>query len=322
MAGPPSQIPTAASTTTGVAQSAALSAVVPLTTTFAPPASCLENHLTYSSPDFLIWVNEPVPATNQTSSACYPSEFLQHYTSVPSSSKGSSIVAAMSPLVCPSHHCTANVGASNYAVCCPFGWGFHPPDTTTDNNRPGYGGVCFSSLTESSIYTVTAYDMSGRTSLAFFTASTSDQAFAHPIDGFAASTPTLGCAATPKQLSNTTIAGAAIGASCGLIALIALIWFLLRYLRNGKRPPLPPPKIRHIDHDFLKSQLSAEVYEKDANSEVLELDGCEKPGNRITYVQQRKSQLNDGHGPYEMSNEPLPDSKNEGEAKRWSSGER
>ena len=115
----PLEMPSVASTTKAEVQSTTSAAAVPLTTTFTPPAQCAENHLTYSSPGYLIWVNEPVPALNQTSSACYPNEFLQQYTSVSSNTKGASIVPAMSPLVCPSNHCTAIVGETNYAVCCP-----------------------------------------------------------------------------------------------------------------------------------------------------------------------------------------------------------
>jgi hypothetical protein len=95
-------------------------AVVALTTTFTPPASCLENRLTMMPPPgFMIWANEPVPFANQTVAACYPPGFLQHYTSVSSGDVGSSIAPAMSPFVCPQNYCTMFAEAKNYIACCP-----------------------------------------------------------------------------------------------------------------------------------------------------------------------------------------------------------
>ncbi|KAF2473736.1 uncharacterized protein BDR25DRAFT_197584, partial [Lindgomyces ingoldianus] len=159
-----------------------------------------------------IWANEPIPAVNHTSSACYPSEFLKAYQSVPSGIVGSSVVPAMSPLVCPSNFCTMFAGDDNYVACCPSGFQFHRPDVTVDPKRPGYGGTCYSDFTVSSTYAVTAYNVSGATNLAIWTASTSGaQAYAHPIDGFAATTPSLGCPtpqAVSQRPSRATVAGA------------------------------------------------------------------------------------------------------------------
>lgn len=100
-------------------------AFIPLTTTFTPPATCTENSLTMlSSPGFFIWANEPVPVPETTFSNCYPSQWLESYTSVPSYSSGStmipasSIVPAMSPLVCPDSWSTV-LTAGSYVACCP-----------------------------------------------------------------------------------------------------------------------------------------------------------------------------------------------------------
>lgn len=63
------------------------------------------------------------------------------------------------------------------------GFGFHPPDTSTPG-RPGYGGTCFSDILSQ---TVTQYDNSSSSGVMIF--STTGQAYAHPIDGFALQTP-------------------------------------------------------------------------------------------------------------------------------------
>lgn len=94
--------------------------VIPLTTTFTPVSSCYENRLTMlPPPNWPIFANEPVPAANVTFSDCYPPEFLISYTSVSSGRLGSSIVPAMSPLVCPDNFCTMYQDDGNYAACCP-----------------------------------------------------------------------------------------------------------------------------------------------------------------------------------------------------------
>jgi hypothetical protein len=95
-------------------------AIISLTTTFTPPSTCLENRLTMlPPPGYFIWVNEPMPAANHTSSACFPGQFLKSYQSVLSSTVGSSVVPAMAGLVCPSGYCTKLVAEDNYAACCP-----------------------------------------------------------------------------------------------------------------------------------------------------------------------------------------------------------
>ena len=92
---------------------------IALSTTFTPPASCTLNRLTIEPPPvYLIWANEPVPFPNTTFSDCYPSEFLQSYTSVASGTLGSSVVPVMSPLVCPQNYCVEFV-RDKYMACCP-----------------------------------------------------------------------------------------------------------------------------------------------------------------------------------------------------------
>ncbi|KAF3065863.1 hypothetical protein GL218_09313 [Daldinia childiae] len=49
-----------------------------LTTTFTPPASCREVHLTQlSSPGYQLWLNEPQPVPNSKIGDCYPSGGFQ-----------------------------------------------------------------------------------------------------------------------------------------------------------------------------------------------------------------------------------------------------
>jgi hypothetical protein len=93
---------------------------VPLTTMFIPPESCNQNHLTMlSSPGYQIWYNEPVPAPGITVSDCYPSEFLQYYTTyhVNPTTVGS-MVPLMSPLVCPFNWEVVSK-VDDYHACCP-----------------------------------------------------------------------------------------------------------------------------------------------------------------------------------------------------------
>ena len=99
-------------------------ATLALSTTFTAPSSCAATNFVdiLPSPGYLIYWNEPVPAPGVTAGACYPKEFLQSYTAVaPSTARalGSSVVPAMSSLVCPDRWCTAYAGKGNYLACCP-----------------------------------------------------------------------------------------------------------------------------------------------------------------------------------------------------------
>lgn len=91
---------------------------VALTTTFTPPPSCTEAHLTLlSSPFYNIWLNEPSPVPGSLFTDCYPSQFISGYTSV--FNMTSSIAPVFSPLVCPEAWETVNTFSSSYIACCP-----------------------------------------------------------------------------------------------------------------------------------------------------------------------------------------------------------
>lgn len=253
-------------------------AVIPLTTTFVPPATCTVGLLTMLPPPYyLIWANEPFPVANETHKGCYPPEFMASYKSVPSGTVGSSIVPAMSPIVCPKSYCPVLGGNNNYLACCPSGYKFTEPKTLVDPKRPAYGGTCYSELTVSSTHTIVAYDTAGLSRTQPFIASVTDtHAYAHPIDGFAAQPPRMQCegdssssssspssfSSTPLSPSTSTsaappppagppprttssiyvspggIAGATIGGVVGLIGLITLIFLLLRSRKSRKQGKL------------------------------------------------------------------------------------
>ncbi|CAI6340521.1 unnamed protein product [Periconia digitata] len=261
---------------------------VDLSSAFEGPSTCSQNLLTMlPPPSYQIWINEPVPAANQTIAACYPTEFLTSYTAVMVSEKPSSIVPAMTNFACPKNYCTALASARNYVVCCPSGFQFHPPDSTVDSSRPFYGGTCYSDMTSGSSYPVVRYNTAGDTASTLFPATATDvQAYAHPIDGFAATSPTaLGCSPSSKPASSSlqidtskdpassnsassassapfstvvppassgtapgVIAGAVVGSLLGLAAIVGLIFFALARRRNNGSPPPPPPK--HDDSAF------------------------------------------------------------------------
>ncbi|KAH8661846.1 hypothetical protein BX600DRAFT_303378 [Xylariales sp. PMI_506] len=160
--------------------------IAALTTTFTPPATCTEGLLTQlSSPGYQIWLNEPEPVPGTKYSACYPSQFMDGYTSIANSS--SSIAPMFSPLVCPEGWITATTWTNGYIACCNSGYLLAPPSTTVDPNRPAYGGTCYSNFDLSQTVTVTAFDNVNVTATADWVASTSGaQAYGHPIDGFMA----------------------------------------------------------------------------------------------------------------------------------------
>lgn len=95
------------------------SSVEALTTTFTPPATCASELLTLlTAKSYQIWINEPAPVPGTLLTDCYPSEWIDGYTSLLSSS--SSVVAVMSPLVCPSGWTTQSdsTWSSGYIACC------------------------------------------------------------------------------------------------------------------------------------------------------------------------------------------------------------
>lgn len=92
--------------------------VVALTSTFTPPPTCNEMRLTQlSSPGYEIWLNEPNPVPSSKFGECYPSQFIQGYTSIVNAS--SSIAPMFSPLVCPVGWQTAREWENGYIACCP-----------------------------------------------------------------------------------------------------------------------------------------------------------------------------------------------------------
>ncbi|KAH7084664.1 hypothetical protein BKA63DRAFT_756 [Paraphoma chrysanthemicola] len=283
-----------------------------LSTTFTPAASCASNKLTMlPPPGFFIWANEPVPFTSTTVTNCYPEEFLRSYTSLLSGTLVSSIVPVMSPLVCPSNFCTQYVAEDNYIACCPSGYLFEPPATPKVRERPGYGGTCYSQFTVASTATVLQYDSIGGTNMAPFVASTSGaNAYAHPIDGFAPFAPRLGCAATSSSLASLgsasgsagvptrsdlsisssapnanassggssstspgTIAGAVVGSLAGLIAIVGLIFFLLR--RRKSQRSESAQQIHQVEDDLAEPQPMKAV-----GYSATELSTSDKHGHR------------------------------------------
>ncbi|KAI1098867.1 hypothetical protein F4804DRAFT_323565 [Jackrogersella minutella] len=221
----------AASTTAAPSFSVLTLTVKPLTTTFTPPASCGEMHLTQlASPGYQLWLNEPQPVPGSKVADCYPSEFIGGYTSVNNAS--SSVAPMLSPLVCPQGWNTVKTWTNGYIACCASGFLLHPPDTTVDPNRPAYGGTCYSNFQVGQTAKVTAYNSASVTATVDWVASaTNDQAYAHPIDGFQVgsddNTPTTG-------LSGGGIAGVVVGSVAGLIAILLTLLILFRRYRRKK----------------------------------------------------------------------------------------
>lgn len=272
-----------------------------LSTTFTPAASCTSNKLTLlPPPGFFIWANEPVPFEGTTVTNCYPSEFLASYTSVTSEEFGSSIVPVMSPLVCPANFCTLRVTDDNYIACCPSGYSFADPATPSIRDRPYYGGTCYSDFVLSQTVTVTKYDTEGRTFVEpWVETATTDQAFAHPIDGFAPTFPKLGCpgdatsssidrsqtdstamlsssgssasattgansSRTSDKISSGAIAGAVVGSIAGLAAIVAIVFVLLRRRRQQQSEPTQAG--HPVADDITKYH-----YEKDSQAAPVEI---------------------------------------------------
>ncbi|KAI1414641.1 hypothetical protein F5Y13DRAFT_157961 [Hypoxylon sp. FL1857] len=205
--------------------------VKPLTTTFTPPASCGEMHLTQlSSPGYQIWLNEPQPVPGSKFGDCYPSDFIAGYKSVYNAS--SSIAPMFSPLVCPEGWEAVRTWTNGYIACCASGFLLHPPETLVDTDRPAYGGTCYSNFQVGQTAQVTQYDTSSVTATGPWIASaTNDQAYAHPIDGFQLASDN----STPSsKLSGGAIAGIVIGSVAGLIALLLSIIFLVQRYRRKK----------------------------------------------------------------------------------------
>lgn len=98
---------------------ATTSSVAALTTTFTAPASCDKDLMTMlTAKSYQIWINEPLPLPGTMLGDCYPSQWIDGYTSVVGSS--SSVAPMMSPLVCPSGWATQSDDSwsSGYMACC------------------------------------------------------------------------------------------------------------------------------------------------------------------------------------------------------------
>lgn len=221
-----------------------------LTTTFTPPPSCTENRLTMlEAQEFRIWLHEPMPLENTLIEDCYPSEFIQGYTSIPGSS--SSIAPLLSPLVCPKGWNTI-LTQEDYIACCASGYQFTPPKSV-DSKRPAYGGTCYSPFTLGQTTTVTLYGLEEISATREWVASrTGDQAFGHVIDGFALdlikSTPATSSSSetgsvtgapvdngsdgstnsSSSSISGGAIAGIVIGSLAGVAMIIGAAFFFVR----------------------------------------------------------------------------------------------
>lgn len=91
-----------------------------LTTTFTPPPSCTQGHITMlMSAAYQIWLNEPRPVPNTTVSDCYPPQFMTSFLA----SVSKTILPAFSPLVCPDNYFTIYnqtfTSRPLYVACCP-----------------------------------------------------------------------------------------------------------------------------------------------------------------------------------------------------------
>ncbi|KAJ4349741.1 uncharacterized protein N0V89_008359 [Didymosphaeria variabile] len=238
--------------------------------------------------------------------------------------------------------------ARNYIACCPSSYQFHPPDTTVDPDRPAYGGTCYSDLPAKTNVPVIAYDEEGDTASKAFSQSVSGgQAFAHPIDGWALTSPTIiGCptssasltsdadsdgaavhsstrssasirsssqagagadvsnasstatASSDSGVSTGAIVGATIGGCAALALLVGLVWFLLARRRKNVIP-----KDAHQMADDLggpKTYYRSEG-QTQYNSHEVSAYPQEKSLSAETHASEwRPSQLNDGHGAFEM----------------------
>ncbi|KAI0458027.1 hypothetical protein F5B21DRAFT_461036 [Xylaria acuta] len=237
---------------------------VPLTTTFIPPESCNEEHLTMlSSPGYFIWLNEPVPVPGTTVSDCYPPEFMSYYTTyhVNPTTVGS-LVPLMSPLVCPfGWQVVSNEG--DYQACCPAGYALTPPKTLLDSNRPAYGGTCYSEWPLSSSAYVERFGSASSSDAILITASTSGFAnYAHVIDGIAVSTLSSASPITSSRSSSSQTSaesaqsggsghtslspGAIAGIVVGVVAAVSLLGigiYLFARRRHRVRPnqTITPP---------------------------------------------------------------------------------
>lgn len=224
------------------------------------------------------------------------------------------------------------------------GYQFHPPNSIVDTDRPAYGGTCYSDMAANTNYPVVAYNETGDTvSQAFSTSATTVQAFAHPIDGFALTSPSMiGCPgistisaasssssdsssnsqvsrvsnaaaasssvpadATSSSMSTGAIAGASVGGVLGLAAVVGFVWFILAYYRKHRRPPTPPPKHFHMGDEYGSSKSADAIYYR--HEAEGGFTGAEiGTSGRMPDEKgvRRNSDLNNGYGAFEMAANP------------------
>ena len=173
--------------------------------------------------------------------------------------------------------------------------------------------------------TAVAYDTDGSTRLQPWAASTTGyNAYAHPIDGFAKNSPSVGCIAPTTSLSSNlstaeitsslsstatlsditaaasesrsktskaAIAGATIGGIIGLAVIIGLIFFLLR--RRRRQAPFSAPEIHQIDGTpGPRAEKYGKVVSGEMDSDVPAVELAARP-DRYAY----------GQGAHEMNAE-------------------
>lgn len=170
-----------------------------LTTTFTPPATCTQDHLTMlESLDYRIYKNYPDPA-GTTLTDCYPTQFLSSYFS---QKAVQTPLPAFAPLVCPIGYETATTNTDGYLACCPSGFSLAAPSASSIATRPAYGATCYSEI---SSVLVTSYNSAGSVATSTWTAeSTGSQAYALVIEGYAKSSPTASASGTGSQATATS----------------------------------------------------------------------------------------------------------------------
>lgn len=207
--------------------------------------------------------------------------------------------------MCPVGFCTAYVGEGNYLACCPRGYQFASTGEAVIKSRPAYGGVCYTDIARGQELTAVIYDALGATREELWKPSTTGaQGWAHPIDGWAVSRPSVGCAvttttssassgasasfgATTRPLSSATanakkkarasggvIAGAVLGALVGLAVILGLVLVLLRRKKQNRAVE---EKRSESDDGTLHQQDGAQIYQKDGDDGRVEVNGVSAP---------------------------------------------
>jgi len=158
-----------------------------LSTTFTPPATCTQDHLTeLPTPYYYVYLNYPDPIPATTFTDCYPSQFISSYFSQQSVTTP---LAAFEPFICPVGYVEVSVhpSAAGYLACCPSGFALAPPSSVIAS-RPAYGGTCYSDI---STVLVTAYGTDSITATSTYVGAPGAQAYALVLEGYTAATTTV-----------------------------------------------------------------------------------------------------------------------------------